>query len=392
VAVGCSPDGASILTAAASGIVRIWSSGVTNAAPPVQRAGGELIAPARHDAASSESESYYLLSDAELAKLRAHYGITSKERPFYEDPAKTIALTQHDGAVMVWRAGAGRVEVRHAAGTVFDVAVQGRQLYSVGSDGRLLAWNLDDGSSKELWRHDKGALRSVQVVAGSGARTLYVVADHSVFELDATAPESGPRATIELPAAMAPEPATRWFGSTSSHIDGNWLHACTDTQCVMIDRSARRIVVAGSCATRFEIDADLGIVYCAHSVDGVPPVFQPDGTPFPAQFFRSKVIDQLQTLPAGLTFTKLTGCKRAFISLSGGNPDIPFRGEGMLYDFEARREITRTFGDPGPAYEHYGHGIGLPVFCTPAQLVAYARATLAELNRPGRPVGHAGNP
>ena len=56
-----------------------------------------------------------------------------------------------------------------------------------------------------------------------------------------------------------------------------------------------------------------------------------------------------------------------------------YRGEGLLYDFDGRREIARTKGDPSTDYQGYGNGMGDPVFCDRNALVGYARDLLKRI-------------
>jgi hypothetical protein len=51
-----------------------------------------------------------------------------------------------------------------------------------------------------------------------------------------------------------------------------------------------------------------------------------------------------------------------------------------LYDFDRRREIARTKGDPSTDYQDYGHGTGDPVFCDRNALVGYARELLTRVS------------
>jgi hypothetical protein len=237
--------------------------------------------------------------------------------------------------------------------------------------------------------------------AGQTVATLLELKDEPILWMDIPQPTRDvivaitPARVVEVPTAggamrqiaMLPGNRERYnvriYGKYVSYCAGQqdkWDVRATH-ECELFSTDTQTVVLKTPCGAALVADERLGIAYCREWGGHLPALFDLSDVSqsipvFPAD---SAVAASGLSERATISHAAVGPCRRAFISLGGGIADLPYRGQGLLYDFATKREIARTKGDPDGAYADYGGGAGLPVFCDGGSLTAYARELLVTI-------------
>jgi hypothetical protein len=379
-AVDISADGARILTVTADGTVRLWQVLVGADDALVRRYGGTAL----DGTFPEDSKNGRLINGygtPAYQSLMQQGGFLSAIKGYYEISTQKdddLVLADSDHELMVFNATRLDAPVLRTvlASPLVDRAHRkgADHFFTADESGDVVRRSTTDAAARVVASTRPEPILAMRW-AGDATERLLVATATRVVAVDASSGRV--EEVVRFPAGKAESVALSSDAVSYCAPQGDHL----DSECTLVSFASRQTIAQLPCALPLQWEPRVNVAFCGSRVENLPalldladaskpvPVF-PDARTIATTGLRSR---------AGVSIAPVAGCRRAFISLGGGIADDLYRGEGLLYDFESRRQLARTRGDPSTDYQGYGDGRGLPVFCTRQAVVQYARDVLTRL-------------
>ncbi len=405
VAIDISPDGHRVLTLTEDGTLRLWQLRARADPALVKQAGGMVLSGRYGEPPAGAPLPADYTSEAYIALLGPQGSLARQAtgRQLLARPGGKLLLVAGAGELLAFDAGnlaTPRWRKPLAAALVDAVHTEGDAVFFTADEaGQVWRWAVADGTSsivtrtataptgaatRTATRNGHEAIVRLQLVppAAPGLQRLWVLTSHRLLTVDAS--DGQAVGTVELSTTGKVQQGQLAEGYLSYCLDAD-LKA-PDCVLMPLDGGATTVTARMPCQQPLRTDKALGLVYCPMLLEALPKIVDLAQPARPFSVFPDANTVQATGLrsAAALGVAALPGCRRGFVNLGGGIPDDMYRGEGLLYDFAAAREVVRTKGDASPDYVGYGEGEGLPVFCDGAALAGYARGLLKQVSA-GKP-------
>jgi hypothetical protein len=372
--MGFLSTGTRLWTLTEEGVLRLWSARVEVSPELVARHGGQIITTA---------------SDSIEGSLDRRLSLTEDEySSLHKGGYSTIRLVPETDLILVL--------AKNMIWCYRDVDLKS-PLWVSTTGSKILDAQVVPGKGCFATLHESGALRTWDIWEGKeiseisiegvpGASTLglipgaidswFLVGKGKIFKLDRGSSE--PQLVIDLEKSG-------FINSQDFDFRGDYVHFYSDLseqdsrrEGVVLSLSDWKVLVRIPVEVDLVYDHGLGIAYSNFAYSGDMPILKDLKT---GEVIETIYPDQKYIEATGLAFQASLShypigplSRRTYFSINGGNADMMFPGEGVLYDFDKKRVIARNEGDP----DEYRDGEGLPVFCTPGQLASYVRELLAS--------------